>query len=125
MYTINERYIGGDIMCTKNQLNIISNSIADEAKRILDKKLDAVVLYGSYARGDYDNESDIDIMIRINCPLDLLRDYEHLLVDFSSELSLENDVTVSLVVVDSQTYNKYKNFYPFYKNVEMEGIKIA
>ena len=40
-------------MCTKNQLHIITQKIADEAKDRLGAKLEAVVLYGSYARGDY------------------------------------------------------------------------
>ena len=31
--------------------------------KILGKRLKKVILYGSYARGDYNNSSDIDIMI--------------------------------------------------------------
>ena len=32
-------------------------------KKILGKKLKKVILYGSYARGDYTENSDIDIMV--------------------------------------------------------------
>ena len=59
-------------MCTKNQLHIITETVAQEAKARLGDNLDAVVLYGSYARGDYSDESDIDIMVRVICTKDQL-----------------------------------------------------
>ena len=34
-----------------------------EMKRILGENLKKVILYGSYARGDYTENSDIDIMV--------------------------------------------------------------
>ena len=34
-----------------------------QVKRILGTKLTKVILYGSYARGDYKDNSDIDIMV--------------------------------------------------------------
>ena len=77
-------------MCTKNQLHIITQKIADEAKDRLGAKLEAVVLYGSYARGDYDDDSDIDIMVRVICTRDQLENYRHILSDVASSLSIES-----------------------------------
>ncbi|MBQ9228489.1 MAG: nucleotidyltransferase domain-containing protein [Eubacterium sp.] len=112
-------------MCTRSQLNIISGEVAEEAKRLLGDKLDAVVLYGSYARGDYDDESDIDIMVRVKCGKDEIKDYKLIFVDKGSDLSLKHDVTVSILVYDTETYERYKNYLPFLENVEREGVKIA
>jgi len=112
-------------MCTKSQLNIVTSSVAKEAKRLLGDKLDAVILYGSYARGDYDEESDIDIMVRIKCSRDDLMKYFYEFSDIGSQLSLDNDVTVSILIYDTDTFNRYKTAMPFLVNVEREGVKVA
>lgn len=112
-------------MCTKSQLNIITSAVAEKAKQILGSKLDSVVLYGSYARGDFDSESDIDIMIRIDCPANQLDNYEDSFDKLSSRLSLDNDITVSITLRDKATFEKFINALPFYSNIEREGIKIA
>lgn len=112
-------------MCTKNQLHIITQTIAKEAKLRLGDKLEAVVLYGSYARGDFDNESDIDIMVRVVCTKEQLGNYRHILSDIANLLSIENDVTVSVSVVDTETFDRYRRHLPYFENVEREGIKIA
>ena len=38
----------------------------EDIKKIYGSSLQSVILYGSYARGDYSQESDIDIMILVN-----------------------------------------------------------
>ncbi len=112
-------------MCTKNQLDIITSSVAKEAKRILGDKLDAVILYGSYARGDYDDESDIDIMVRIKCTSAELINYLTIFTKFTSRLSVEHDVTVSVSVADTESFERFKNHLQYYVNVQKEGIKVA
>ena len=47
----------------------ISDIIQDFAKRVrkmLGNSLDSVIVYGSYARGDYSELSDIDIMLLVS-----------------------------------------------------------
>jgi len=46
-------------MCSQSILNEITNKVVRAARECLGDKLDRVILYGSYARGDYDDESDI------------------------------------------------------------------
>lgn len=48
-------------MHTNDDLKKILQTIMDCYKRVYGDSLHTVYLYGSYARGDYDNESDIDI----------------------------------------------------------------
>ena len=112
-------------MCTKNRLSIITDTVAREARARLGDKLDAVILYGSYARGDYDDESDIDIMVRVVCTKDRLPEYRHILSDVASELSLENNIVVSVSVVDTETFSRYRRHLPYFENVDREGIRIA
>lgn len=42
--------------------NVI-NQFVQDAKQTLGDRVKRIILYGSYARGDYNQSSDIDIMI--------------------------------------------------------------
>lgn len=46
-------------MCTKNQLKAILDTVVATARTALGDRLRGAYLYGSYARGDYDAESDV------------------------------------------------------------------
>ena len=47
-------------------IQMILKKYVDELKKIYGTYLKSVVLYGSYARGDFSEESDIDIMILLD-----------------------------------------------------------
>lgn len=103
----------------------VSERLASAAKELLREKLDGVVLYGSYARGDFDKESDVDILVRINCDKTQLSYFRDLFCPTASRLSLDYGVTVSVAVADRDSFNRYKTVLPFYRNIEREGIAIA
>ena len=112
-------------MCSKDILADISERIAKSAKEALGENFDSAVLYGSYARGDFDEESDIDIIILANLPKTALVDYKKPLARLTSELGLKYDIVITVTLRDTETFNKFQNAVPFYNNIKKEGIRIA
>ncbi|MDZ7623554.1 MAG: nucleotidyltransferase domain-containing protein [Ignavibacteriaceae bacterium] len=51
---------------TKEALEKLKREVEEAAKNLLGDKLIKVILYGSYARGDYDKDSDIDFALMSN-----------------------------------------------------------
>ena len=109
-------------MCSQTTLNIITDKVVQAARESLGDKLDKVILYGSYARGDYDDESDIDIMVLADIPLvDRGREREKIrkILDY---IDLDYDAVLSLNVTDCETFNKFLSVEPFYKRVLSDGV---
>ena len=50
-------------MCTRNQAFEILKSVYHACDPILEHSIHNAILYGSYARGDFTAESDIDILL--------------------------------------------------------------
>ena len=105
----------------ESHLSIILKALQNEFSKILGEKLDAILLFGSQARGDARVDSDIDILVIINGEFN----YGDLISDTSeavSNLSLENDVVISRVFVSKDHFEHDRN--PFLLNVHREGIRI-
>ena len=51
-----------DDMCTKNELNSILQKLTQIYRSVYGENLVQVILYGSYARGDYHTDSDVDVV---------------------------------------------------------------
>jgi predicted nucleotidyltransferase len=87
--------------------------------RIYGDKLKAVYLYGSYARGDYRQGSNVNVMI-------LLSDYENYWkelrrsTELASDISLEYDVTVSRLIVKEIQWKE--SDMPVLRNIHKEGV---
>lgn len=112
-------------MCTENQLAKILSFVALQTRTVLTEKLDCMILFGSYARGDYDDESDIDIMILADIDSDEVNAYTRKIYDKIYESEFDTDCVLSLCIVPQERFYRFKETLPFYRNVEREGIKIA
>ena len=80
-----------------------------------------VILYGSRARGEAASDSDYDLLVLVNQPVDVaLRER---LVSGIYPLELETGAVLTLMVYSRSQWNSalYKAM-PFRQNVEREGI---
>ena len=112
-------------MCTKNQLDNISKRISQTYRSVYGDNIVAIYLYGSYARGNYSDESDIDITAIVKGDRLELQNKLKKIWDISADIGLENDVIVSPTVIPFDEYEEYKRTLPYYINIWKEGKRIG
>ncbi len=95
-----------------------------EVKRILEKDMDKVIVYGSYARGDFNENSDIDIMVLTSRPEEEIKPVEYELYDVAFDLLMKYGLNISVIVKNKDHFNYWLGALPFYDNVEKEGVII-
>ncbi|MFO8008501.1 MAG: nucleotidyltransferase domain-containing protein [Candidatus Brocadiia bacterium] len=82
-------------------------------------RLRGVILYGSEARGEPGQESDIDVMVLLQGPLNVWQDIKTG-VEATYDLTLELGRPVHPDPVDAEEYRKGE--FALYRNVKREGI---
>ena len=103
------------------KLNEIMNKVNLEMKKIYGNKLNKVILYGSYARQQENDESDIDIMVLVDDNNSNLKKYDDAVLDFEVDMNLEYDIVLSIYAKSLMEYQSYIEVLPFLKNVNREG----
>lgn len=112
-------------MCTRNQAFEILKIVYHACDPILGHSIHDAILYGSYARGDFTAESDIDILLTADLTQEQIASQRRAVSGVASTLSLDHDITVSVHVVPLAQFRRYADFLPFYQNVLKEGIRYA
>lgn len=93
-----------------------------EIKKIYGSHLKSVILYGSYARGDYTKDSDVDIMILVDLTPENTEKYTDDLSEVGFEYNVAYGIWMMPVVKNQQHFKKWISADPFYANVYREGV---
>jgi predicted nucleotidyltransferase len=101
------------------EINPILEEIKKRLKRIYGKRLKSIILYGSYARGDADEGSDIDLIVLLDDMSDPVTEIEKF-SDAIWELDLEYDTVISIIPFDEKKFKKRR--LPIIMNAKKEGI---
>ena len=96
-------------------------TFAQGTKKILKNNLSKLIVYGSYARGDYSENSDIDVMILTPLSKEEIEQVEN----HAFDLELESGIVINPVLENEAHYRYWLGALPFYNNVEKEGIVIG
>ena len=95
-----------------------------EIKKIYGLSLQKIILYGSYARGDYVQDSDIDIMILVNMSDEEIFGKRHELSNITFDYNFDYGIQIMPVVKNMEHFNHWIGAYPFYNNVQKEGVEL-
>ena len=112
-------------MCNKSTLDILLNEAKNELLLLFGNRLINVVLYGSYARGDFDSESDIDVMALVDMSKNELQKYRRTVSALANEIDLKYNVLLSIKLQDDESFSKYQKALPFYQNIIKEGVTVG
>ncbi|NJE25928.1 nucleotidyltransferase domain-containing protein [Thermococcus sp. MV5] len=101
-------------------LQILLRELKENLEKVLGDEIEDIILYGSYARGDYSKESDVDILLVVKQKLDLDK-YEKI-NEIVTKLTLKYGVVVSILDYPKNAFMSLDS--PFLQSVKREGIKI-
>mgnify|MGYP003300484120 CR=1 FL=1 len=103
----------------------IVHGFVEQTKQLLTIKLFRIILYGSYARGDFCDNSDVDLMILVRDMSEReIRVMEEKLCDIAFEIELDKEIHISVIVKDEIQFESWEDILPFYYNIRKEGIEI-
>ncbi len=105
-------------------INNLLGQYVEEVKKIYGERLKSVILYGSYARGDFRPDSDIDIMILVDLADMEIEKYSKQLSWSTYDFNEEHDTDIKPIAKSDTHFKKWLGVYPFYTNVQKEGVEL-
>lgn len=81
-------------------------------------------MYGSYARGDHRENSDVDLMILVETPEDRISIFADRVSDRTFDYLIKYGINISPVIKNEEHFNYWVENLPYYRNVRDEGIVI-
>lgn len=105
-----------------NNIEKAINEFLEKINKILENNVKKVILYGSYARGDYEKNSDLDIMILTDLSDEEIVNIRTQIWDIAYDIGLKNDIIISSLIKNINDYNYWLDTLPFYMNVQKEGV---
>ncbi|MFR5631508.1 MAG: nucleotidyltransferase domain-containing protein [Monoglobales bacterium] len=112
-------------MCTQSELSKILKEIAHIYHMVYGDDVIKIILYGSYARGDFNSDSDVDIVALVRGSRAELQNQLKKVWDASSDLELEYGTILSPTVIPYDEYVKYQSDLPYYRNIAEEGVEVV
>jgi predicted nucleotidyltransferase len=103
------------------RLRAILQELRARLERLYGDQLVGLLLYGSQARGDAEEGSDIDVLVVLQGPIDALDEIARSGADVA-ELSLANDVVISCVFKSQEAFENQRS--PLILNARDEGIAV-
>jgi predicted nucleotidyltransferase len=102
-------------------INNILAEVKDKLKNLYGENLVEVILYGSYARGDYNEHSDIDLLVILKNLSSPGEEIDNI-VDKIYDIDLKYNTLTSIIPI---TYDEYKKINsPLLLNIRKEDVVV-
>ncbi len=108
-------------MRNNKEIKLILKKLKNFIVKNYGNKVKKVILYGSYAKGNPKEDSDIDIMVVVDNSVNSYK-IEEELNEILFDILIEYRKLVSLLVVNEGLFQNYKS--PLFSNIKEEGIVV-
>ena len=115
---------GCPVLTNQEVKKVVGDLCGSVASLFPQNKIEAI-LFGSYARGDAEPGSDIDVLILVDASRQDISARNWQVGDLAAELLLDYGVVVSPIVENRTYFNKNVDVVPFYRNVDREGMRLG
>lgn len=87
---------------------------------IFQNNISMIILYGSAARDEMTNESDVDIAIIIKNKMD--NQTQKRFIRWAADMDIRYEKVFSIVDIQEDNMKKWESVLPFYQNIRKDGI---
>lgn len=98
----------------------VRNALVQGLTDIFRQNISMIILYGSTARREAAEDSDIDIAIIMKNPIDT--ETKKRFIRWVADMDIRYEKVFSIVDIQEGNMEKWGNILPFYQNVQKEGV---
>ena len=110
---------------SNDKIQDVINKFVQEIKELYGNSIDRIYLFGSCARGQQNDYSDIDILVLLNVPDEEIPAIRRNMRKSVNDIDWEYDVIVSPVYQSLKNFEVFKEASGFYQNVLKEGLLVG
>lgn len=112
-------------MCSQREVFSIINQLCKRLQTLFPQERFDVILFGSYARNDADEGSDIDVLLLVDASRQRIAEKNWQVGEICADLLLEYGIVVSPIIENRAYFQHQANLLPFFKNIQREGVQIS
>lgn len=111
-------------MCSQHEVRMIIEQLRKRLSTVFPQEQFDIILFGSYARDDADDGSDIDVMFLVNSSRQTIAQKHWQIGEAAAEMLMDYGIVVSPVVENRSYYQANAQLLPFFQNIQREGVRI-
>ena len=111
-------------MEVSQQIPEIISRLCTEIAPLFPESNPEAILFGSYARGDAEFGSDIDVMILVDSSRQDIMERGRQIGNIAGDLLVDYGVLVSPIVENRDFFNKWLPTLPFFQSIQREGVRM-
>jgi len=112
-------------MCSQQEARGIIDQLSERIRALYPKEELDVILFGSYARHNADEDSDIDVMYLVDAPRQEIALKNWQVGAAAADLLLEHGVVISPIVENRAYFLSHASIMPFFRSIQQEGVRIG
>ena len=112
-------------MKQKKEIESIARQTRDQIAMLFPGEKIDMILYGSYARGEAREDSDIDLLFLVDSTREAIAEKNWQVGEIAADLFMDHEVMVSPIVENRDYYRERISLLPFFRNIDREGVRLS